>query len=174
MVNQMNMKKQWSAIILLYMLIAMPLIAAPADSVHFQPDSVMAGASTDIQQPYSMDIVKVALRALLSLAGIVILIFITILVLKKIVFQQRLSPAFSNAVSVLGTVPIAPKKSIQLVKMVDRVLVIAVTESNVSLLTEIDDTHVLETLGPATQTKNSDGLPFKQYLIKMLGKSNEN
>ncbi|MBN2008083.1 flagellar biosynthetic protein FliO [candidate division KSB1 bacterium] len=168
------MKKYGTWIVVLSMLLAAHVLAAPADSLHFQADSSGLATSANLtNQPYSINIVSVALRALLSLAGIIVLIFVTILVLKKLVFQQRTPPEFANAVSVLGTVPISPKKNIQLIKMVDRILVIAVTESNVSLLTEIDDAHVLEMLKPSAQGNTNVGLPFKQYLSKMLGKSDE-
>ncbi len=122
---------------------------------------------------YSINIFGVVVRAILSLLGIVILIFLTILVLKKVAFQQRTPAHFMNKVSVLGTVPISPKKTIQLLKLVDRVLVIAVTESTVSLLTEIDETDVLNELEPADEDRTHTQAPFKQYLNKMLGNSDE-
>jgi flagellar biogenesis protein FliO len=166
------MKRYFVWLILMGMLLPIATQAAPVDSLHFRPDSAATSVADRIgERPYSVDIVSVGIRAMLSLAGIIALIFVTILILKKIAIPQRSSGKFAQAVTVLGTVPIAQKKSIQLLKLVDRVLVVAITESSISLLTEIDDAHVLEALQPTSADKIEKPVPFKQYLTKMLGKS---
>ncbi len=140
----------------------------PVDSISLQPDSTMIVPSS-----YSMNMVGIAARAMLSLLAVFVLIFVTVLLLKKIAFKQRIPAGFADNVMLLGSIPVAAKKNIQLVKMVDRILVLAVTESSVTLLTEIDDVHVLQTLEPSVAEASTQITPFRHYLQNMLRKSNE-
>ncbi|NOY77215.1 MAG: flagellar biosynthetic protein FliO [Calditrichaeota bacterium] len=101
---------------------------------------------------------------------IVLLIYGTIWFLNKFIYRRGNGSSLSH-VTVLSTTLLAPKKFIYLVEVFDRLLVLGVTESQISNLTEISDPEILKTLknaGPP-QNKKSGNL-FQSQLEGFLKK----
>ncbi len=86
---------------------------------------------------------------------IVLLIYGTVWFLNKFVYRRGKGQSISQ-VTVVSTTLLAPKKFIYLVKVFDRLLVLGVTDNQISNLTEISDPEILQTL------KNTDPLKSKK------------
>ncbi len=85
------------------------------------------------------------LKLIFAVGVIVILIYLTLWFLSKFVVHRK-TLAGQQQVEVVGTTPLGPKKFIYLVKVFDRLLVLGVTDSQISNLTEITDAEVLKKL----------------------------
>ena len=85
-----------------------------------------------------------AVKVILVLGFILILILITIALMKKIM-EGRLGGQFHNsAIRVLGITYIAPKKAIGLVRVLNRVYIIGMSESSMDAIGEIPLEEVQE------------------------------
>jgi len=101
---------------------------------------------------------------------IVLLIYGTIWFLNKFVYRRGNGQSLSH-VTVVSTTLLAPKKFIYLVKVFDRLLVLGVTDSQISNLTEINDPEILKTLKSASPPINKkSGNLFQSQLEGFLKK----
>lgn len=101
---------------------------------------------------------------------IILLIYGTVWFLNKFVYRRGSSQSLSH-VSVVSTTLLAPKKFIYLVKVFDKILVLGVTESQISNLTEITDPEILKSLkaSPPQKIRKSGNL-FQSQLEGFLKK----
>ncbi|GBD94262.1 putative bifunctional flagellar biosynthesis protein FliO/FliP [bacterium BMS3Abin05] len=76
---------------------------------------------------------------------VVMLIYGTIWFLNKFIYRRG-GNSSQSYVEVIGTTLLSPKKFIYIVKVLDRVLVLGVTDSQISNLTEFTDPSIAETL----------------------------
>lgn len=75
------------------------------------------------------------LNAALTLVGIIALLAAALVYVRKYMPGK----GAANNAAVIGRIPLPPKAAIAMVRIADRVLVVGITEANVSLLTEITD-----------------------------------
>ena len=68
---------------------------------------------------------------------IVLLIFLTIYVLKRFVYNRKGFSRQDTAIRVLSSTYVGPKKSLLLVEAAGRVLVISLTDTHMNLITEL-------------------------------------
>jgi flagellar protein FliO/FliZ len=81
--------------------------------------------------------------ALLLLLGV---IFAAFWLIKR--FGPRMGLAVSgkhSGLTFMGQLPLGPKRSVVLVRFLNKVMVLGVTEHSINLLTEIDESHDRET-----------------------------
>ena len=159
-------------LIIVGLALSMPLLSfSQDDTSSVNLDSLQFNA-TEKAENYSINLLKVASRAFVSLIIIVLLIFVTIYLLRKVVYSNKRNRFLDNTVNVIGMVPLSAKKSIYLIKIINQILVVGVTENNISLLSEINDLAVINKLESDTSVVKNHKLSFKNYLEKMLGKEN--
>ena len=70
---------------------------------------------------------------------------------------------------ILSHLALGPKMSVCVVEMAGRVLLLGVTEHNVTLLTEVDDAEEIERLNRQSLTRNFDGAMFSQQFGSLAG-----
>lgn len=78
------------------------------------------------------------LRMAMSLLVVSALIVASVFLLRKMTPYKGLIPNAKHHISVLSKISLGPKKSICLVKIVDEILVIGMTSTNISLLSRIN------------------------------------
>ena len=105
----------------------------------------------------------VMLRLVLSMIAIVALIYGTVYVLRYFAKKGSDKPAEDRLVQVVDRVNLDAKRSIYLVKVIDRLMVLGVGGDNVSLLGEINDESVVESV------KSAD---FSFHLGNLFGRLN--
>ena len=75
---------------------------------------------------------------------------------------------------VIASLPIAPTKSVQVIKLVDRLLVVGIAEGGMRLLTEITDPAEVSEMLKALDEKNpSKYHPYKKAFDTMLSRKDE-
>ena len=88
----------------------------------------------------------VVLKIILSFALILVLLFGFVFLLKKFYMPYGLSGSSGVEMKIYGALHIQPKKSIYLVKILNKVLVVGVTENSVNLLAEFSDPEIVRAL----------------------------
>ena len=88
---------------------------------------------------------SLVIRAILSLGLVVALIYGAVFLLRRIMDRrQRLGGG--GLIRVLGSVFIGPKQGVYLLDVLDRVLVVGVTDTSMVLLSEITDPSVVQSV----------------------------
>ena len=110
------------------------------------------------------------LRTVLSLIFVAALIYVCVALLRKYTHLQD-KKAGSHLIEVVSSTFLAPKKSIYLVQVLDRLLVLGVTEASISLLSEIPQSEAQElrvALGTKVPRKPTQfGQTLEKFLKKM-------
>ena len=124
----------------------------------------------ELTDNYSYSLMSIAFRAFFSLLLIIILIIAAVYFIKKFLYQNKGNQLINKSVNIIGIVTLTPKNSIYLVKIINQILVLGVTESNVSLLTSITDAEVINQLEDQKQSEHQNSVPFKNYLDAIIKK----
>ena len=115
------------------------------------------------------DFTSMILKGLFSLSLVVVLIFGFVLFLRKFVYKRNGMPLSGELIKVINTTFIAPKKSIHLVKIMDRVIVVGVTESQMQSLAEFKGDEIPETMIENVSKINNPN-NFSKYFTSFLNK----
>ncbi len=113
-----------------WLLLALPVLAQTVD------DSSAADISSGAQ-PVNMGWLLVKTMAILIF--IIILIFASVYLLKKYVFGTTGGVKQSDWMQILGQTQIMPKKFLVLVKVMDRILLVGLTDSSMQTIAEFED-----------------------------------
>ncbi|MTT32267.1 hypothetical protein GMB86_09650 [Terrilactibacillus sp. BCM23-1] len=100
----------------------------------------------------------------LKLIGALAIVLALIYVLYKLMLKRSKSYQEAGAIRNIGGVSVGNRRSIQLIRIGDEVLVVGVGE-NVQLLKEIDDRELIKTL----TKKNDEPDVFQRNMKKMMG-----
>lgn len=140
---------------------------SPADT------STPAAAKTlELNEDYSINFLEVGLRAFFALILIIVLIFLTVYLIKRFYSVHQNNFGLDGAVTILSRTPLAPKSSIYLVQVINQILVIGLTEQNMSLLSEIKDTSIIAELEANQKKQRWKPVSFKDQLSKVLKRQN--
>lgn len=82
------------------------------------------------------------LKMLLSLGAVLALMFGLVFVLKRFVLPGGTSADISVPVQILGRKSLQPKKSVVILKVAERILVVGVSEQGMHMLTELTEEEV--------------------------------
>ncbi len=113
-------------------------------------------------------IVPTLMKAGFYLFVVTVLIIGTVFILKWMFMNKGGKTYQSSPVKVVNSTFISPKKSVHIIKIAGRVLVVGATDNQINLLTELQENELLdyEKNNPAVQPVK----PFSQHLNNVLGK----
>ncbi len=125
----------------------------------------------------------VLLKTLASLAAVLGLMFVLVIVMKKYLFGFQAKRSTLVSVDILGQQLIQPKRSVVVLKVLNKIFIVGMTEEGMSTLGEIEDadilhwidTNIMEAENGAAKAsaKNGIGLPsggaFADYLVRNMG-----
>lgn len=109
-----------------------------------------------------------AFKTMILLGFVIVLIYVVLFLLKRFVYRQHFIGS-SDLIEVLNFMPLAAKKSLCVVKVVDRILVLGFSETGMTKLTEIEDPETqkrwLERFGrPAGRRSSSFATQLQNFL----------
>ena len=107
------------------------------------------------------------LKIVSALALTVCALIVTVYLFKKIMKKGGVKMNDSELIKILSVKYLGPKNSIMLINVLEHIMVISISSSNISLLTEIVDTGSLEQLKDIQGQENKN-LPFSDYLKGLL------
>ncbi len=125
--------------------------------------------SGDVAQASALpNFTELVFQTLVLLGFIILIIYIVLFLLRKYVYKSQGGNS-GNALEILNISPLIPKKSVCVVKMVDRILVLGLTESGISALTEIEDPERQDKWERALKNSASgNSSPFARQLASFL------
>jgi flagellar biosynthetic protein FliO len=113
------------------------------------------------------------LKMILALAAVIACIYVGIFILKKMTGQKKIKGGGTSILEVIETAHLDPKKSLSLVRVADRSVLIGVTDSQITVLTEIDSDQTSELLTAAQKRPQEDafGMLLKSASDRFKGLS---
>jgi len=96
-------------------------------------------------------------KMLVALGVVVVAIYIGIFLLKKLMNRRHTAGSASNLLQVLETAYLDPKKSLSLVRVADKSVLIGVTDNQISVLTEFDSEHTEQVMKMTIQQRQGEG-----------------
>jgi flagellar protein FliO/FliZ len=128
-------------------------------------DAPLAEATT-LAQP---DLFSSAIKTFSALALILAVILIGLYLVKR--FWPRGSGLLNTdrLIRVITTSPIAPKKMISVVEVGEDILVLGLTDTNITMLTKVTDEQVIHRL-KANRGKKNMNSPFYKQVKGLIGK----
>ena len=134
------------------------------------PESQAIGTETEASQMPSLteSVLPSLTRIGLSLCVIVAIIYLTIFLLKKL-SGNRIGGKKGTAIQVVETTYLAPKKSVCLLKLADRAVLVGITDNNINLLTELEwdslpqetaENDVQDIRGHGNEAENAEITPY--------------
>jgi len=88
--------------------------------------------------------ISLVLKTILSFSVVVILMFGFLYGLRK--FYPRLQNPSTASMKIYGRLQIQPRKSIYIVRILNKILILGVAESSISVLSEINDPEMIHIL----------------------------
>lgn len=155
----------------LLVLFCVPIIAdndISTDTVQTQQTAAQKPEPEEVQVPsITGEVLPSLSRIGIALAVIVAIIYLTVFLLRKISGNGLGRASRGKTVQVVEHTFLAPKKSVCLLKMADRAVLVGITEANISLLTECEWEELPEENRKIT-VKSSKG--FQNILTEAAGK----
>jgi flagellar protein FliO/FliZ len=109
-------------------------------------------------------------RIALTLVLIIIFIYVTVFFLRKLSGARGVRGGRGQTIQIIEQAHLSPRKSICLVRLADRAVLVGITENNINMLTEFDAGE----LPVETVRKSTNGQSFSAILSgaaqKMLGR----
>ncbi|HOP05800.1 MAG TPA: flagellar biosynthetic protein FliO [candidate division Zixibacteria bacterium] len=116
-----------------------PTAEAPASAVAEESDTALA-------EEFSGSVTPALLRMGIALVAVVACIYLGLLLLKKTMGKKFSSNRSGKSLEVIETTYLAPKKQISLVRVAGKAVLIGMTESQISMLIELDEDQTAELL----------------------------
>jgi flagellar protein FliO/FliZ len=158
-----------AAIILVAAILGIFVIASgQADADKGSGDNVVMGSSeVEDQAPASDDsFFSSALPSLVRMIGalifVLICVYVVLYLLKRMMGKRYTGGNRGDLLEVLGTLCVAPKKSVSLIRVADKSVLVGITDNQISCLMELDASQTA-TLTAATATPR-DQAPFAELL----------
>jgi flagellar biogenesis protein FliO len=107
-------------------------------------------------------------KTLMSLCAVLALMVGIVFVLKKFVYKGRVASTMLVNVDVLGYRTLAPKRSVHVVKVLNKIIVVGVTDGGMTSLGEIDDDVILMEIDERMAARVSTSSNFSEYVEKYV------
>ncbi|MDF1544996.1 MAG: flagellar biosynthetic protein FliO [bacterium] len=147
-------------------------VAAIAGLVMIGNDNVEASGSGETVQATGVASAFLPILKMLSaLVVVVIAIYVGVWLLKRTMGRKFSGNQVYNSLEVLETTFVAPKKSVSLVRVADRSVLIGVTDQNISVLAELDSESTAQIL--AKECEQPETSSFADMLKSTVKKIQE-
>jgi flagellar protein FliO/FliZ len=105
------------------------------------------------------------LRTLAVLAVLVIVIY---LVFRVFLRNRHKIVSSTQVIKVLATYPLAGNKTIQIVQIADKVLILGITDSNINLISTLEDKETIDKIKLESSKETRGFQSFKDQLLKLI------
>ena len=110
-----------------------------------------------------------AIKTIASLVFVLFLMGVVLYVLKKYLFSKTLLSHSGVEMRVVGSLSLQPKKTIQLIKVVNKFFVVGITDQSISPIAEISDEETRQLLENVEQSHLRSTKSFSEYFSEHLG-----
>lgn len=134
-------------------------------AVEAQPLTQLVGADQSTSVTEALGPIT---RMVGALIVVILCIYIGLFVLRKMMGKRHHAIADSGALQVLQTAHLAPRRSVSLIKVANRAVLIGVTDNHLSVLTELSEEETSEILQASQSSPEPD--QFGPFLAKAMRK----
>jgi flagellar protein FliO/FliZ len=103
-----------------------------------------------------------------TLAVLAILIIVVYLVFRVFLRNRHKIVTSTEVIKVLATYPLAGNKSLQIVQVADKVLILGITDSNINLITTLDDKETIDRIKLESSKETKGIASFRDQLLKFI------
>lgn len=143
--------------------------AAALDQSATSAEAVTGDAAVDndaaLTEEFSGSVMPALLRMGIALVAVVACIYLGLLILKKTMGKKFNGNRAGKSLEVIETTYLAPKKQISLVRVAGKAVLIGMTDSQISMLTELDEDQTAELLA-AEPEESAPSQGFDQIIGK--------
>ncbi|GAB4337280.1 MAG: hypothetical protein Kow0037_19820 [Calditrichia bacterium] len=100
---------------------------------------VVADSANTAANPPAMNMGWLLFKTIAILGIIIILIFAGVYFLKRFVFGANAKAGDTHWIKVLGQIQLHPRQTLSLIQVMDRVILVGITESSMQTLTEFEN-----------------------------------
>lgn len=111
------------------------------------------------------------IKMISALAVVIVCVYLGIFGLKRLMGNRHRTSGGQNLLQVLETAYVGPKKTVSLVRVADKSVLIGVTDERISMLTELDAEHTAEIV--SADEESAAGESFSGFLKAASGKFKE-
>jgi flagellar biosynthetic protein FliO len=112
--------------------------------------------------------VSYSFLVLRTLAVLAILVIVVYLVFRVFLRNRHKIVAGTDVIKVLATYPLAGNKSLQIVEVAGKVLILGITDSNINLITTLEDKETIDRI-KLERSKETKGIAsFRDQLLKFI------
>lgn len=141
-------------------LLAINADRAAADAYKSSQDLVRAvEGESNVQpsnQPFFTSSLLSLIRMISALSIVLICIYLALYLLKRIMGKRYSGGGRYNLLEVLGTICVAPKKTVSLIRVADKSVLVGMTDNQISVLTELDTAETAEIVAEHKDNKEKD------------------
>jgi flagellar biosynthetic protein FliO len=103
-----------------------------------------------------------------TLAVLAVLIIVVYLVFRVFIRNRHKIVTNTEVIKVLATYPLAGNKTIQIVQIADKVLILGVTDSNINLIATLEDQETIDKIKLESSKETRGFASFKDHLLKLI------
>jgi flagellar biosynthetic protein FliO len=111
----------------------------------------------------------IALKAIFSLIFVLVFMGLVLFLLKKYMFSKTRTPSAGADMQILGTLVLHPKKSIHIIKVANKFLVVGVTDSSIHSLSEFSEEESAQLMKHVESAQQISSKSFTEYFTEYLG-----
>lgn len=106
---------------------------------------------------------QIFFKMLLSLAGVLVLMFFILFIMKRYLAGGTIHRPLSVDVEVLGMRTLHQKRNVYVLRVLDRVIVVGATDATMQTLTEIDDEKSIKKINTPVHTETEHS-PVRSWI----------
>ena len=104
-----------------------------------------------------------------TLAVLAVIIAGIYLLFRMLVKKRNRIVVETDIIKVLSSYPLAANRLIQVVEIAGKIMILGVTESNINLITEVDDQELIDKIKLLSSKESKAGGSFKDQFLKLIG-----
>jgi flagellar biogenesis protein FliO len=126
------------------------------NSEHLAPVIENESSAQQPSSPFYTSTLPSLARITGALLVVIVCIYAGLYLLKRITMRRYLANGRQHLLEVLATTCVAPKKTISLIRVADKAVLIGMSDSQISFLTELDRDQTAEIIASQSEEKETD------------------
>jgi flagellar biogenesis protein FliO len=141
-----------------------------ADTTSIESFDDTAGPDYEYEDPeFGENRVSYPLLVLRTLAVLAVIIVGIYFLFRLLVKKRNRIVAETDIIKVLASYPLASNRLIQVVEIAGKIMILGVTDSNINLITEVEDGELIDKIKLLSSKESSAGGSFKDQFLKLIG-----
>ena len=134
------------------------------------PENVPAEPDYEYEDPeFGENRVSYPMLVLRTLAILAVIIIGMFFLFRLLIKKRNRIVTDTDMIKVLGTYPLASNRLIQVVEIAGKIMILGVTDSNINLITEVEDGELIDKIKLLSSKETTGSVSFKDQFLKLIG-----